>query len=330
MNPILLRYVGYVLMAAIAGAGGGYLVVNNKTATLPSVTQSGTIPAFPAQPFPGQGIRAIPAIPAVPTTRSETGNKITVLAPNGGETFCDISQPNSEGWWNYVKWSGNTDRGAKIALLRPEASSDKDPTPHIVGWIVAGQFYTWWSNGNIFSWGCGWTVNNETFTEEIAVSPGEYKILVAADDGKGKSTLWNQKTNKPAANYDISDRPFAIAPKPKLRVISPNGGETFKKGDTVSIRFESIDIPNHFQFNVMDIWLLKANGRDSYLSGDAKHLVKVGVKPGTGMYVYEWNGVGAYEPGDYYIIVDDITAWSMSGSYPDYDKSDATFRIVTP
>lgn len=65
MNPILLRYVGFALAAVIAGAGGGYLAVSKK-ASPPPITQSGTIPAISAQPFPGEGIPAIPAVPAVP------------------------------------------------------------------------------------------------------------------------------------------------------------------------------------------------------------------------------------------------------------------------
>src|SRR3989344_3383055 len=63
MNPILLRYVGFALVAAIAGGGGGYLAENNGKQSPPQVVQSGTIPA---QPFPGQGFPAIPAIPAKP------------------------------------------------------------------------------------------------------------------------------------------------------------------------------------------------------------------------------------------------------------------------
>ena len=53
MNPILLRYVGFALVASIFGVGGGYLAVNKGKQSPPSVTQSGTIPAIPAQPFPG-------------------------------------------------------------------------------------------------------------------------------------------------------------------------------------------------------------------------------------------------------------------------------------
>ncbi|MEK7198192.1 MAG: hypothetical protein AAB648_01875, partial [Patescibacteria group bacterium] len=63
MNPFLLRYVGFTLAAVIAGAGGGYLAVNNGKQSPPQIVQSGTIPA---QPFPGQRVRAIPAVPAIP------------------------------------------------------------------------------------------------------------------------------------------------------------------------------------------------------------------------------------------------------------------------
>jgi len=55
MKQKLLRYMGFALTAVIFGAGGGYLAVN----------QSGTIPAIPAKPIPGQGIPAEPATPKV-------------------------------------------------------------------------------------------------------------------------------------------------------------------------------------------------------------------------------------------------------------------------
>jgi len=74
MNPILLRYMGFLLVAVIAGAGGGYLAVNNKIVSPPSVTRSGTTPAVPAQPFPGLGIRAIPAKPATPAILRASSN----------------------------------------------------------------------------------------------------------------------------------------------------------------------------------------------------------------------------------------------------------------
>ena len=41
-------------------------VLNEATATPPHVTPSGTVPARPAEPFPGTGMRAIPAQPALP------------------------------------------------------------------------------------------------------------------------------------------------------------------------------------------------------------------------------------------------------------------------
>lgn len=69
MNQILLRYVVFTLAAAAAGAGGGYLAVKkgqSPQATPPAVVRSGTTPAVPAQPTPGQGTAAVPASPATP------------------------------------------------------------------------------------------------------------------------------------------------------------------------------------------------------------------------------------------------------------------------
>ena len=78
MNPILLRYVGFLLAAVIAGVGGGYLAVNKK-ASPPSVAQSGTVTAIPAQPFPGQGIPTVPATPAIPLVRGTEPKSAPVL-----------------------------------------------------------------------------------------------------------------------------------------------------------------------------------------------------------------------------------------------------------
>lgn len=78
MNPILLRYAGVALIAAIFGAGGGYLAVDKK-ASSPPVVQSGAIPAIPAQPFPGQGMPAVPAQPAIPLVRGTQPKSAPVL-----------------------------------------------------------------------------------------------------------------------------------------------------------------------------------------------------------------------------------------------------------
>ena len=178
MNPFLLRYAGLALVAAIFGVGGGYFAVS-KTVSPPS----GTTVAIPAQPFPGQGI---PAIPATLGTHSTSENKITVLAPNGGEML--FTHKSSVYGGDLITWSGNTKRGVKIALLREEATPNTDPTPFIVGWIFGGTIPV-----NVFPWNQK-GVYNDTFTEDVPMTNNRYenrnyKILVVADDGKGKLML---------------------------------------------------------------------------------------------------------------------------------------------
>lgn len=69
----ILRRVGFVLVAVIAGIGGGYLAINSIKISPPQVVQSQSKQAIPAQPFPGQKISAIPAIPAAPSKNQDCG-----------------------------------------------------------------------------------------------------------------------------------------------------------------------------------------------------------------------------------------------------------------
>lgn len=78
----ILRYFGISLLAAMFGVFGGSLAANkakNNPPTLQSQTASQTIPATPAQPFPGQGISAIPAVPATPG-KADSGVKNPTIA----------------------------------------------------------------------------------------------------------------------------------------------------------------------------------------------------------------------------------------------------------
>ena len=310
MNPLALRYVGFLLAAVVAGVGGGYLAVNQKVSP-PSVTQSGTVPA---QPFPGQGI---PAIPAIPGKSDAEESRITVLTPNGGEVF--FSRVSSAKGGDLILWSGNTKRGVKIALLREDATLNADPSPFIVGWIYAGTIAE-----NIFPWG-NRGIWDENFTHTKDIPGGKYKILVAADDGKGKFELWNHSTNKPG-NFDLSDRAFTIAPRPRLKVITPNGGEMFKIGDTVPIRFEAIDMGD---WNWLPIAVVIKRAPDPYYENRGI-LQYVWVDPETATYEYNWKISSDILPSnDYYVLVDDTGFWNLA-SLPDQDMSDGLFSIVAP
>lgn len=119
MNPILLRYVGLALVASIFGVGGGYLAVNKNASPVPP---SGTVVAVPAQPFPGQGIPAIPATPARPQKgkpdikastisyiQGEAGKNQVVnpmLVEYGGYTRNDIFGTDFSPKNNTIYWDG--------------------------------------------------------------------------------------------------------------------------------------------------------------------------------------------------------------------------------
>ncbi|MEK7579702.1 MAG: hypothetical protein AAB469_00735 [Patescibacteria group bacterium] len=154
MNPILLRYAGMALIAAIFGVGGGYLAVNNKKASSP-----GTESTIQAYPFPGQGGRAIPAVPPIlnipqpltnepvpprgdtPVLSSLSTAKCSYFRTTPEDAYC--VQPhhwlplntrvgmnaygNNFAWANNaIQWDGNTiarlfsdDSGAKLYFTTP-------------------------------------------------------------------------------------------------------------------------------------------------------------------------------------------------------------------
>lgn len=106
-----------------------------------------------------------------------------------------------------------------------------------------------------------------------------------------------------------------------------NGGETFKIGGTVSVRFEATDMPGGDWFNAVSVYLLKDG--DGFYSSTARLLGNVSVRPGTDIYAFDWKiWPGEYQPGGYRIVVDN--AYDGWASLPEYDKSDAAFRIVAP
>lgn len=117
MNPILLRYVGVALVAAIAGLGGGVYIANNNT---PQTTPLGAVSAVPAEPFPGAGIPAIPAIPATPVQKPEKENTIVIIRPVGSRGYV---KGLASGFPSElpIEWSWNLPKGTKtfdINLLK--------------------------------------------------------------------------------------------------------------------------------------------------------------------------------------------------------------------
>ncbi|MFA6515437.1 MAG: peptidoglycan-binding domain-containing protein [Candidatus Paceibacterota bacterium] len=148
-----------------------------------------------------------------------TTPSITVLSPNGGETW-------TKGTNQTIYWQSN-----KVAqydvLLTPHSTSCDTPTniacPISPSLTIAKNVYSSSSN---FQGSYGWSVGT-AWGQNIPVSDGSYTIQVCQSG-----------TNI----CDSSDSYFKITSSvpatPSITVLSPNGGETWTKGTSQTIKWQ--------------------------------------------------------------------------------------------
>ena len=236
MNPIILRYAGFALAAVIAGAGGGYLAVNNDKQP-PQVVQSGTIPAIPAQPFPGEKSPAVRAVPAIPAKKAAGQSKIQVVMPNGGERFVQGRDKIT------IKWFGGTEK-VMLALMTTENEKYGVDFINLFDRVIAEDLppegtLEW--DGISTCFGAG---HEEFYLKYYpgmsdpgcqSVTPFFYKVMAITQNKKGEpisyeTLVWGQDGFN-SYPWDKSDSLFMIvadnAPA-AIRLIQPNGGETFR------------------------------------------------------------------------------------------------------
>jgi hypothetical protein len=149
-----------------------------------------------------------------------TQPSITVLSPNGGETI-EIGQKYN------ITWNTKNTNNITVVLIN-------DSIQCRTGIVGCQNSFTIYSGSNTGSY--LWDTNKKmsggsTGPNSVSVVPGsQYKIGIYATGESGMG--------------DISDSYFKIVskpvtPTPSITVLSPNGGESYKEGDTVTIKWNS-------------------------------------------------------------------------------------------
>ncbi|GEM_PF-4843434 len=339
MNPILLRYAGFALVAVIAGAGGGYLAVNQKAALL-SVTQSGTIPAIPAQPFPGEKSPAVRAVPAIPAKKAVGRNQIQVITPNGGEKFVQGKGKIA------IKWSGGTEK-VMLALMSTENEKYGVDFINLFDQVIAENLppegtLEW--DGLSTCYGAG---HQEFYLKYYpgmpepgcqSVTPSFYKILAITQNRKGEpisyeTLVWGVDAFD-SYPWDKSDSLFMIVADntpTAIKLIQPKGGETFKAsvydpslgswtnfGSLVNYRWELTDAAGNAWPNPKQLYSINFYKGSAYVGR-------------TGFWhQYPWSEMQLYmpdiPPGDNYTA--EIVFHGPNGDIK--DKSDIPFSITAP
>ena len=230
----------------------------------------------------------------MPDATSNTKD-VKVLSPNGGETWPLEYQ-------KLIKWGGpsSISDGYEIALL----SSDKTKNWKIGRYGVStfwGGIATLWTVGNYVS--CSQSVCEK-------IQPGEYYIKI---------------TNLKSGASDESDESFKISPAQKrtISVISPNGGETLKIGETLDISWTtSVDAE-------LLVKLAPVNSQGTPDITKPRHNIRARLSGAGVIEKYQWKIPNTIQPGKYLMEVSRYCCGEGVRGV-DYDYSDTPFSIVPP
>lgn len=209
-----------------------------------------------------------------------TAPYIALVSPNGGETFTqsNTSWPSD----NRISWSGSMNFPTVSVFLMSSDGKSR------VGVIWSGTP----TNTNSIGWDgktiCP-TIDSFSSNNCSQIKPGQYKIFIAGyPNGIYGLDYYT----------DISDAPFTITSSQTtlIKVLSPNGGETFTLGkDSISMEwtpaFPGVStimlIPKSTQGQKVQLYGPKGSGDPTNISG---------------AFVYKLpNDLGTVTPGEYYI-----------------------------
>ena len=162
---------------------------------------------------------------------------ITVLSPNGGETFVQGQFKNK------ISWSGGKNK-VQIGLFKKTNStySGYSTRSGIIGWIeLDGK-----PNSSLIWDG----ITLKSLDGNIISAPDpytDYSIVAVTESNEGNYCL--KVYDSSPCSSDISDSTFTITDKdtttPPITVLSPNGGEVYKAGDPIKVTWISVGLPDN-------------------------------------------------------------------------------------
>jgi hypothetical protein len=222
------------------------------------------------------------------TSQNVVDVKIEYTSNAGGTWNTIVSSTPSYGtfMWNSIPTTNNSlqcririseaDRGVpsdmsddNFAIMSPGAQQVKVATPNGgEAWTVGSLQNIIWDAGGIANVKIEYTTNNGL----------NWGTIISSTPSNGYYT-WNSVPNTPATNclikisdaadgdpVDLSDKTFSILPKPTIKVVSPNGGETIQSGTNSEITWVSENVLNvkiEYTTNGGAVWNVITNSTES-------------------------------------------------------------------
>ncbi|MFZ2150127.1 MAG: peptidoglycan-binding domain-containing protein [Minisyncoccia bacterium] len=189
-------------------------------------------------------------------------SSITVLSPNGGETFI-------QGQENKISWSGGNN-SVDLGLVLEGATQNTNiaGNPYqIVGWIrtnlkANSPGYIMWDAKKV----CGG--GNVCWN----VSPGSYKIIAITEDKVGNKLIWDSIANKQGA-WDLSDSYFKITSDTPtstnlIKIRPANKQKNYEPGQIdvtlAEFNFTALDSGTKATFSDLGFWGFMADSQGNY------------------------------------------------------------------
>ncbi|MEI7765496.1 MAG: Ser-Thr-rich GPI-anchored membrane family protein [bacterium] len=198
----------------------------NETVTIPASTVLGStyviqvsVSAKNVSDYSNSTFSIVANVPPITgTCISTTAPSITVLSPNGGETYTDGQQIT-------VKWK-----------------SCNIPANHNVD--IALVYFA--SNVGAIQYAITTSQVNDGL--EVITLPTILSLRQGTNFGKNFRVFLQSHTSNPWVldGFDSSDNTFTINPAsttPSLTLLSPNGGETYTEGQQITVTWNSQNIP---------------------------------------------------------------------------------------
>lgn len=241
-------------------------------------------------------------------------NSIKVLSPNGGETY-KLGDNINISWMSSLDLD---DRNAYFNLIDDTHVCQAGVTgctnifraQNRLGWlslvtpVSPGTSTTGKSNGN-YLWDLSLT--------SASTGPNNYSKLSLGVKYKIQVCIGNV--------CDMSDNYFTVSDQSSLQLLSPNGGELYKVGDVMDIKWDRC-VHNQYTSEKLTIYMIEPNLKYSLnIAGD------VACSDGSYSYKIPSSIVGTNIGGDkYQLVISDLTGVNSFG----YGQSANYFTINNP
>ena len=250
-----------------------------------------------------------PVTTAPPTVNPVVSPSVSLLSPNGGQTFTQNAN-------NQISWTGGSTK-VQVGLVSPNFDANN---PNVLGWITQDG-----SPSGSVSWSAT-TVTDLTDTVTWPVIPGSYKILLVSMTANGNYCMGS------GCNMALSSGSFNIVAasttpvlNPSITILSPaTSGGILLPGQSMSYE---VQVQTSKPIGAFNLGL--ANINSGWPGATGNYIPLVGTNgyaavPSGGIYSGTATYPGSLTPGNYYLYA----SWnSQDGSEPVYVYSNFTFSV---